>query len=57
MIELLGTVWFLGALYLWSSYHQKIIGPWPQWTVFPLAFPFHWVGVVVIAGVTGRMFG
>jgi len=57
MMEWLGIIWLLDAVYMWSYYHQRIIAPWPQWTVFPFAYPLHWLGIAIIAGLTGLIFG
>ena len=55
MPEWVGTVWFLMAIY-WSSIRlQKIIDPWPEWTLL-LVIPAHQVVIVGFAGVVAWMY-
>ncbi len=55
MPEWIGTFWFLTAILLSSIRLQKIIDPWPQWT---LAFvvPAHVALIVGFAGVVAWMY-
>ena len=55
MAEWVGTVWFLMAIY-WSSIRlQKIIDPWPRWTLLAV-IPAHQIVIVGFAGVVAWMY-
>jgi len=56
MSEWIGTFWFLGALYLSSVYVQKLIDPWPNWTLI-LVVPAHQVVIISFTGVIAWMYG
>ena len=54
-MELMGTIWFLGMVYLWFYYGQKLIDPWPNWTLY-FVVPIQQLGIYGLMGLTVLMF-
>jgi len=54
-MELMGTIWFLGSVYLWFYYGQKLIDPWPNWTL-AIVVPIQQLGILGLIWLTVLMF-
>ena len=54
--DLLGVFAFLILLMLPVNWMQRVIAPWPDWTVIP-AFSVYLVWITLSAGTVGLLWG